>query len=195
MQDNDEELLGLIARCAIRDQQALKLLFDRLGPYLNAVAFRIVRHDEAASEVLQEAFLQIWENAASYPPHQAKPLTWMTSIIRYRALDRLDKEKRLDKRFVVTDHHDILGALDTQNSQSGPEEEASRQQTRADIQGCLSLLNEKIRQSINLAYIHGYTREELAEKFETNVNTIKSWLRRGSERLKQCLEAKIAANR
>lgn len=195
MQDKDEELLGLIARCAIRDQLALKLLFDRLGPYLNAVAFRIVRHDEAASEVLQEAFLQIWENAASYRPHLAKPLTWMTSIIRYRALDRLDKEKRLSKRFVVTDQHDILDAVDTQNSQSGPEEEASRQQTSADIQGCLSQLNEKMSQSINLAYIHGYTREELAERFETNVNTIKSWLRRGSERLKQCLEAKIAASR
>lgn len=195
MQDNDEELLSLLARCAIRDQSALKTLYERVGPYLNAVAFRIVRQDEIANEVLQEAFLQIWQNAASYRPHLAKPLTWMTSILRYRALDRLDKEKRLNARFVLTTQQEIFDSIENIQSCTAAEEDIARQQMDSDLTGCLALLNEKISQSIKLAYIHGYSREELAEKFATNVNTVKSWLRRGSERLKECLEAKIAASR
>ena len=91
----NEELINLIARCAIRDQAALKMLFDCSGAYLNAIVYRIVKSDDIAKEVLQEAFLQIWSNAQSYRPHLANPMTWMASIARYRALDRLEVEQRL----------------------------------------------------------------------------------------------------
>ncbi len=192
MQDRDEELVALVARCAIKDQAALKRLFERVGPYLNAVAYRILRQDDAANEVLQEAFLQIWDNAATYRPHTAKALTWMTSILRYRALDRLDKERRQNNRFIVTDEQDVFDASGQQHS---PEQEIAGTQMDGQIIGCMEQLNDKISQSIKLAYIHGYSRDEIAQKFDTNVNTIKSWLRRGSERLKQCLEAKMAASR
>ncbi len=192
MQDKDEELVTLVARCAIKDQAALKLLFERVGPYLNAVAYRILRQDDAANEVLQEAFLQIWDNASSYRPHTAKALTWMTSILRYRALDRLDKERRLNTRFVVTDEQDVF---DTAGHHPSPEHDIASTQMDSQIIGCMAQLNDKISQSIKLAYIHGYSRDEIAQKFDTNVNTIKSWLRRGSERLKQCLEAKMATSR
>ena len=73
MSPRDDELVALIARCALRDQAALKKLFDRLAPYLNAVAFRIVRSEDIANDVLQEAFLQVWQNAAAYRPDLAKP--------------------------------------------------------------------------------------------------------------------------
>ncbi|MFL0805089.1 MAG: sigma-70 family RNA polymerase sigma factor [Agarilytica sp.] len=192
MQDRDEELVALVARCAIKDQAALKRLFERVGPYLNAVAYRILRQDDAANEVLQEAFLQIWDNAATYRPHTAKALTWMTSILRYRALDRLDKERRLNNRFIVTDEQDVFDASGQQNS---PEHEIAGTQMDGQIIGCLAQLNDKISASIKLAYIHGYSRDEIAQKFDTNVNTIKSWLRRGSERLKQCLETQMATSR
>jgi len=73
----NEELINLIVRCAIRDQAALKMLFDRISPYLNAIVYRIVKSDDIGKEVLQEAFLQIWSNAHSYRPHLANPLKWM----------------------------------------------------------------------------------------------------------------------
>lgn len=192
MQDKDDELVTLVARCAIKDQAALKQLFERVGPYLNAVAYRILRQDDAANEVLQEAFLQIWDNSSSYRPHTAKALTWMTSILRYRALDRLDKERRLNTRFVLTDEQEVF---DTSEQHHSPEHEIAGSQMDSQILLCMDQLNEKINQSIKLAYIHGYSREEIAQKFDTNVNTIKSWLRRGSERLKQCLEANMATSR
>lgn len=187
METKDEELVDLLKRCALKDQKALKTLYDRLGPYLNAVAFRILKSAELSNDVLQEAFIQIWSNAASYRPDKSKPLTWMTSILRYRALDRLEKEKKHSDR-VVDDESD---SLDKFSATGGPDEEVYSGQLSQHIDDCLSALNEHVRESIKLAYLYGYAREEIAERFETNANTVKSWLRRGAERLKQCLEAKI----
>lgn len=181
----NEELINLIARCAIRDQAALKMLFDRISPYLNAVVYRIVKSDDVAKEVLQEAFLQIWNNAASYRPHLASPLTWMASIARYRALDRLEVEKRLRERFVSADHE---YSLDEHVSHQNPEHDASTSQLKFNLHRCLLALSDNIKRSVELAYLYGYSREEIAEKFSTNTNTVKSWLHRGAERLKLCLE-------
>ncbi len=181
----DDELITLIARCAIRDQTALKQLFERAAPYLNAVTLRILKSKEISNEVLQETFFQIWNNAASYRPQLAKPLTWMASIARYRALDRLDQEKHLDKRFVELpdDMEDTPGGDE-------PERLFGTAQLKFHLHQCLHTLGNNIKQSIELAYLYGYTREEIAEQFATNTNTVKSWLHRGAERLKLCLEAK-----
>lgn len=181
----NEELISLIARCAIKDQSALKSLFERIGPYLNAVVYRIVKSDDVAKEVLQEAFLQIWSNAHSYRPHLANPLTWMASIARYRALDRLASEQRLRERFVSADSD---YALDEHLSHHNPEQDASVSQLKFNLHRCLLALSENIKRSVELAYLYGYSREEIAEKFSTNTNTVKSWLHRGAERLKTCLE-------
>ena len=184
----DDELTNLIARCALRDQHALKKLYETLGPWLNALAFRILKSAELSNDVLQEAFVQIWNNASSYRPDQAKPLTWICSILRYRALDRLAKERKHLDRLVDDDE---LHALDKYPTKNTLEDEVNRDQINAHIHLCLEGLNDRIGTSIKLAYLYGYSREEIAERFATPVNTIKSWLRRGAEKLKECLEAKI----
>jgi RNA polymerase sigma-70 factor, ECF subfamily len=180
----DEELINLIARCALRDQAALKRLFDRVSPYLNALALRILKSRELSAEVLQEAFLQIWNNASSYRPQLAKPLTWMASITRYRALDRLDKEMRSQRAISPIEELEDLPGGDE------PEQSVGASQLRFHLHQCLSTLGDKIKRSIELAYLYGHTREEIAQHFATNTNTVKSWLHRGAERLKLCLEAK-----
>jgi RNA polymerase sigma-70 factor (ECF subfamily) len=193
MESRDEELINLIARCAIRDQAALKQLFDRLSPYLNMVAFRILKSEELSNDALQEAFVQIWNNAASYRPDLAKPLTWITSIVRYRALDSLEKENKHNRwRTAPLEQDDDLTApLD---SGPTPEQEAQRDQVHSMLENCMKALGDNSRQSIMLAYLEGYSRDEIAARFKTNINTVKSWLHRGAERLRQCLEAKINAS-
>lgn len=188
MDTRDEELADLIARCSLRDQLALKMLYDRIGGYLNAVIFRILKSEEIANEVLQEALIQIWENAGSYRSHLAKPLTWITSIARYRALDRLEKEKRYAQRFQSDDEIVETFASD---EQSTPHNDVQNTQLNQQIHKCLDLLNEQVRGSIKLAYLEGFSRDQIAERLGTKTNTVKSWLRRGAERLKQCLETKI----
>lgn len=182
--NHDDELINLIARCALRDQTALKHLFERVGPYLNAVAWRILRSPELSNEVLQEAFLQIWTNASSYRPHLAKPLTWMASITRYRALDRIDKEMRTNSNTRAIDEEEDFPGGDE------PEHILDASQLRFHLHQCLATLGDNIKRSIELAYLQGYSREEIAQTLSTNTNTVKSWLHRGAERLRLCLEAK-----
>ena len=186
MATQDDELISLIGRCALRDQTALKALFEAIGPYLNAVAYRILRSDEAAADALQEAFLQIWNNAGSYRPHLAKPRTWLASIVRYRALDKLDSEQRHQQKFKSFGYDEAIEAIPGNHS---PEADVQNSQLNFHIHRCLTTLGDNIKRSIELAYLHGQSREEIAQTFSTNVNTVKSWLHRGAERLKQCLEA------
>lgn len=194
MDEKDNELVALIARCAIKDQAAMQELYKRLSPYLNMVAFRIIKSEDLSNDILQEAFVQIWQNAGTYRPHMSKPLTWMTSIVRYRALDRLQHERRLHDRIEFGDRAEFDETASQQTDigvTKGPDTVVEAEQTLSLIEGCLDKLNDKIKDSMKLAYLHGYSREELAQKFDTKINTIKSWLHRGSDRLKECLKTKL----
>ena len=186
MNSKDEELIALIARSALRDELAFKLLYDRVSGYLNGIALRIVKSPDLSNDVLQEAFVQIWRNAASYRPQQAKPLTWLTSIVRYRALDRLDKEKRLSRR-----EQPIDDWLDELIEERGPEKEAKLSENTQYLAQCMENIDGQTKRAITLAYVFGYTREEIADKLQTNTSTVKSWLRRGADKLRKCLTSKL----
>lgn len=188
-QQSNGELVNLIARCAIQDQQAFESLYQKTSAYLNSVAFRIVKSEEVSNEVLQEAFIQIWRNAHLYREGMAKPITWLTSIVRYRALDRLELEKR-HGRFANTEEE---ASVDEIEDTRGPQKALESEQKVKDILDCLQGLNDKVKRSLELAYLHGYSREELAEKLDSNVNTIKSWLHRGADKLRKCLDLKSEA--
>ncbi|HMU67673.1 MAG TPA: sigma-70 family RNA polymerase sigma factor, partial [Cellvibrionaceae bacterium] len=148
----------------------------------------IVRSEDASNDVLQEAFIQIWQNASSYRPHLSKPLTWLTSIVRYRALDRFAQDKSLREKFDPNISEEEFCAIADDNC---PVRDASADQMRNQLAHCLDSLSTSIKQSVELAYIHGYSRDEIAGQMNTNSNTVKSWLHRGAQRLKQCLETRI----
>ena len=189
MQANDrhKDLEDLIARCALKDKAALHSLYQRSASYLNGIIFRIVKNSDTSSEVLQEAFIQIWQNAAVYRADKARPLTWMTSIARYRALDRLEKENR--KQQNILDNEEGTCVDQFASTTPSPEALASQNQDNQKLQYCLNQLSEGIRRCIELAYLQGYSREEIAEQQGAKVNTVKSWLHRGAKSLKECLLA------
>lgn len=182
---DDEKLVNLIARCGLRDQKALELLYQKTAAYLNAVAYRIVGSSDLSNDVLQEAFVQIWDNAASYLPSQAKPLTWMSSIVRYRAIDIVRREQRHKQRPHPDEEADFI---ENRLSEQSQEEVMNRLELNQQLRDCLDSMNANFRQIVELAYLYGYSREDLATRLDANVNTIKSWLRRGSAKLKTCLE-------
>lgn len=183
---SDDELTALIARCAIRDEAALKRLLECVGPYLNGLALRIVRTEDVSNDVLQEAFLQIWQNAGSYRPHLSKPLTWLASIVRYRALDRYAQEKSRQAKFQHNLSDEELEAIP---ADACPLVELSANQTRRLLTDCLASLSAVIKQSVEMAYLQGYSRDEIAHALNTNASTVKSWLHRGAKRLKTCLQS------
>ena len=182
---DNSELVNLLARCALREQQALEQLYKRTAAYLNAIAYRIVGSSEGSNEVLQEAFIQIWDNASNYAPSQANAIVWMSSIVRYRAIDKLKIEQRHQRRPAEEEEKDIL--MNTPGNDA-PDEHHRQLQLTQTVKSCLDAMNDKFKHSVELAYLYGYSREELAEALDANVNTVKSWLRRGSSRLKECLE-------
>jgi len=182
--DNDE-LVNLLARCALKDQKAVALLYQKTAAYLNAVAYRILGSTECSNDVLQESFVQIWENASTYTSNEANPLTWMTSIVRYRAIDKLRRERRHQNRPRTEEENNIL--IYTPGGVQ-PDDHHRRLRLNVEIEKCLDAMNEHFNKSVRLAYLYGYSREELAETLGTNLNTVKSWLRRGSSRLKECLQ-------
>jgi RNA polymerase sigma-70 factor (ECF subfamily) len=177
--------MNLLARCALQDQKALEALYQQTAAYLNAVAYRIVGSADSSNDVLQESFIQIWNNASSYTPVLGNPITWMTSIVRYRAIDKLKHEGRHQNRPYHEEENEIL--LNTPGEKT-QEEVYSHFRLNKQLQACLDAMNDKFKQSIELAYLYGYSREELAEALGTNINTVKSWLKRGSTRLKDCME-------
>lgn len=191
MGSDQKEYEELLARCALKDQSALKKLFDNTSGYLNAIANRMLKSDELANDVLQEAFIQIWENAGRYQPGLGKPLTWMTSIVRYRSLDLIEKQKRYGQKFISSDDYDDIIDSVPDDINDNPETTLVNASLLNDITVCLNEeSNENVRQSIKLAYLEGFSREEIANCLKANVNTVKSWLHRGSERLKLCMAKK-----
>lgn len=183
--DRDVRLANLLARCALRDQNALRILYQEVAAKLNGVALRITRAPDVAEDVLQISFTQIWNDAERYRPDIARPMTWMTSIVRHRALDRLKADRR---RSSVIDESVELEADQLASGDRGPMEHFALNESQSELRSCLERLSERQQRSVMLAYYYGYSREEIATKLNTAVGTVKSWLHRGLQRLEQCLE-------
>ena len=176
------KLQELLARCALKDQLAFSQLYKSVSGKLNGIAYRILNNVETANEVLQEACVQIWNNAGEYQADKAEPMTWMASIVRYRAYDRIKLEKRR------IEGSQLRADLENFDSiESNATDDVLMCEINQELSNCLSILDEHHHKSILMAYYLGFSRDELANHFERPVNTIKSWLRRGTERLKQCL--------
>ena len=177
-----QALAALLARCALRDQRALADLYQITAAKLFGVALRILRRDDWAEEVLQESFLNIWNHAADYAAHKSQPLTWMTSIVRNRALDWLRRPRQEDTR----EDYDLL-AGNLPDAAAGPFEQLLQAADARALARCLSELDAQQRQCIALAFQHGLSHCELAAHLRQPLGTVKTWIRRGLDRLKGCL--------
>ncbi len=188
LSDNSEdELIELLAQCKLGDTRAFSILYQKTAGRLNGIAYRITRQVESANEVLQEAFIQIWQNRDLFEADKGKAFTWLASIVRYRAYDRLRYDKRRHQHDTVEfNEFELLEThIDEMTLQS--ESIGLGEHTEQALNSCLSKLEKKQSQSILMAYMYGYSREDISSYFETPVNTIKSWIRRGLRRLQLCL--------
>jgi RNA polymerase sigma factor (sigma-70 family) len=182
LQAEREDLSFLIAAVARRDRAAFKRVYDLTSARLFGAVLRIVRDRGVAEEVIQEAYLRIWEKAASYRLEIGSPLTWMISIAHNRAIDVIRKRKEV----LVAANEDGEDWLD---QVADPASGDMDFEDREGLRRCLERLEEPQRNCIVLAYCSGYSRDELATRFERPVNTIKTWLHRGLAALRTCLES------
>ena len=183
MQTTPEELAALLGACARRDRDAFARLYRTTSPKLFGVALRILKREDWAEEVLQDAYVNIWNHSGGYAIGLSAPMTWMTSIVRNRCLDWLRKP-----RPEVNDVDDEI-AEGTAADTEGPLEALERTTEARAIAACLKALEAKQRQTIALAFYEGMSHSELAAHMREPLGTVKTWVRRGLARLKGCLDA------
>jgi RNA polymerase sigma-70 factor (ECF subfamily) len=182
--DNDA-IAELMARCALRDQRAFAELYRLTSAKLYGVAIRILRREDWAEEVLQESFVNIWNHIAEYSATRSAPMTWMTAIVRNRALDWL---RRPNLERGDEDYDLLVESLPDQGP--GPDVALGRNRDAAALAECLRQLSGDQRQTIMLAYAHGLSHVELAQHLKQPLGTVKTWIRRGLERLKGCMDGR-----
>lgn len=171
----------LLKATANGDRAAFADLYVETRAKLYGVILRILKRNDLSDEVLQDVYLSIWHHAGSYRPGKGTPMTWMISIARNRALDRL----RRDRGDVPLDEvgHDTWA-----DDGPSPLDNALNNARARILHDCLGELEAKQRACIVLAFVEGYTHAELSSRLETPIGTVKSWIRRSQAKLKDCLE-------
>jgi RNA polymerase sigma-70 factor, ECF subfamily len=172
-----EQLLAAVQRGS---RAALKRLYELESRRLYGVALRIARRPEVAADALQDAFVQVWQNAGSFSPERGSAAAWLTGIVRFRALDavrRLGREVLSDDPALGEASHepDMAAAIDLKLAQGA-------------LQRCLGALEERQRHCILLAFVDGLSHAEIAARLPAPLGSVKSWVRRGLLSLRSCLE-------
>lgn len=182
---NSEDHQHLIARVAMSDVEAFEQLYDDSYSRLYAVALHLLQQPDRADEALQDAFVKIWNNAGEYRQQRGSVVTWMASIVRYRCLDYLRGQNIRDERFQAVDDIEQLDSVVIEASLM--EGQFDREQDQ--LNRCLQELEPSQRQVIYLSYLRGLSHREIVDRIGAPLGSVKSWIRRGLQRLKGCVEA------
>ena len=155
------------------DRAAFRALFDSYSRVAMGIAVRLLREREAAEDAVQEAFLRLWRLADRFDPERGCAKAWLSVIVRNTALDQM----RLRKPMAALDEHDT-GALAV--SQPEPPDNRLRQ--------CMERLPPDHASAITTMYAYGMSHSELADHLGQPLGTVKSWVRRGTASLRQCMD-------
>ncbi|SDX96665.1 sigma-70 family RNA polymerase sigma factor [Citreimonas salinaria] len=176
-----DEIEAMIARVAMGDRRAFRALYDRTSVKLFGVALRVSGNEAAAEEVLQEVFLKVWDNAGRYRSNGYSPMTWLITIARNAAVDRLRRARASGDHAPVSEADDLFDP--------GPDPEAlavARDETRA-LDACLAELPATRAAMVRGAYLDGLTYADIARVSGVKLNTVRTWLRRSLMQLRECL--------
>lgn len=183
--DPDQVLMELLDRVAQRDEAALKTLYDQASAKLYGVAMRVLGKVEWAEDALQDSFLYIWRAAPDYRASLSPPMAWMGLIVRSRCLDQL-RRHQADRGHVTQELDDTL-AEQLASSDPGPLDSHQASQQAQALHHCLTQLEQKQREVVTLAYLRDLSHSDLAEQLRLPLGTVKSWIRRGLDKLRGCM--------
>lgn len=176
-QTADIKLLHAIAR---RDEAALASLYDRYRLILFGLLVRILGSREEAEDVLQEVFIQVWRRAADFDERRGRPFTWLVTLARSRAIDRL---RQLSARERLA----VASAQDAPAEASDAVQDAYRAEQKEIVAAALGQIPEEQRQTLMLAYFEGLTQSEIAARLGAPLGTVKTRMRSGMIKLRELL--------
>ncbi|WP_235935921.1 sigma-70 family RNA polymerase sigma factor [Devosia aurantiaca] len=170
----------LIAQIATGNRSALAALFEGESGRLVAIAQRLLRRRDLAEEVVQEAFITVWRQAASFDGSKGSARGWLTTIVRNRALNLLRDSARMD----FEDSEKLTELGDRQADARAAYEALS---IKDALRHCLGMLDASKREAVLLCYVTGLNHGEAAAFMNVPLGTVKSWVRRGTVALQECL--------
>ena len=176
-----DPLADLLPRIAGGDRAALRQLYQATSAKLFGVCLRILSNRDESEDVLQEVYLTIWRRADRFEAGRASVMTWISTIARNRAIDRLRARGPLAYAAPVEE-------MEIEDETPGAQALLEAAQSGEALAGCLSELDDRTQTVIRTAFFEGVTYEALAQRMDTPLGTVKSWIRRGLLKLKGCLE-------
>jgi RNA polymerase sigma-70 factor (ECF subfamily) len=180
---SDVELLQAVAR---GDEAALARLYDAYRVILFGLLVRILNSREEAEDILQEVFVQVWRRAKDFDEKRGRPFTWLVTLARSRAIDRL---RQLGARQRLA-----MGAAQEQEQTENFSDaltDSVRAEQQAVVRRALRELPEEQRTTLLLAYFDGLTQSEIAAKLNAPLGTIKTRMRSGMIKLRNLLGAQL----
>ncbi|TBR43891.1 RNA polymerase sigma factor [Marinomonas agarivorans] len=179
-----------IALIKLGNRAAFEALYSKTSSKLYGLLIKMLNNPDLATDVLQESYLKIWLNSSQYQSTSGDPWPWICQLTRHCALDALRKNKRTSQQLESIDTFDeseldtllgaqVSGQIDGQTifSDAG-----------YALHSCLDKLRKEPRQAIVLAYFHGFSHSELAQKMQQPLGTLKSWVKRGLKEVEKCLQ-------
>lgn len=196
-----DSLQALLAGAARGDHACFAQVYERTHRHLFGIAVRMLGHEQAAEDVLQEAYVSIWKNAGSYRAtvdgQEIQPITWLIAIVRNKALDALRARTRRGAHEQLQQHidDDEDDAATPQGTDTAPGALQLFEQAMhaLRIDGCMAALDGSFRQSLALAYYQGLSHTEVAAQMNAPLGSVKAWIRRGLDKLRTCLTAQGVA--
>lgn len=174
---SDAELLRAIAR---GDEAALAQIYDAYAPTLFGMMLRILHSRAEAEDVLQEVFLQVWQNAPQFDEERGRPFTWLATIAHSRAIDRL---RSLDSRQRTA----TKAAVKRGEEQTDATDEVFKLEQAEAVRRALDEISEGQKRVLLLAYFEGLTQSEIAERTQEPLGTVKTRMRSGLIKLRELM--------
>ena len=167
--------MSLMESMAAGDRDAFQRFYDQHATLVYSFALKLTRQTTDAEELLQEVFLQVWNHAGTYDAARGNPEAWLMTITRSRAIDLLRSRRRREGR--------VLPVEDLTQVER-PQEPAGNPAAAEAVHGAMGQLSQEQREALELAYFHGLTQTEIAEKLQIPVGTVKTRIRSGLLKLR-----------
>jgi RNA polymerase sigma-70 factor (ECF subfamily) len=175
------ELNAIVVQVARGDERAFEQLYDVVAGRVHGLVRRVLRDPAQAEEVTQEVFLEIWRTATRFDPARGKAITWVMTMAHARAVDRVrsaqasaDRDVKVGTRNYTVEFDEVAEAV-------------GNRLERAQVQHCLGGLTDLQKESLTLAYYGGYTYNEVADLLSVPLGTVKTRLRDGLIRMRDCM--------
>ncbi|MET9519047.1 sigma-70 family RNA polymerase sigma factor [Streptomyces sp. NPDC002994] len=175
------ELSDVVARVAGGDQEAFATLYDAIAGPVYGLVLKVLRDPAQSEEVAQEVMVEVWRTATRFRPDQGSVMTWVMTMAHRRAVDRVRSEQAATAREQRTAVRERTPDYDQVS------EEVTVRLESEQVRRCLRTLTELQRQALTLAYYQGYTYQEVAATLSAPLGTVKTRLRDGLIRLRDCM--------